>query len=428
MAVVGETCRMVTAGGKTSQNDSSSTARCDTSSATAWVRPSEDASENRSAKAQDLAPLVVLHVLPAPRAEEEENEPSSASWPMDTDHGGASVGPVSDDHAQVRSSTPASSSPDDRTNQSDKRSVQPASQPEQSKSNTGMGVKRDARAAELFDEDEQGGKFQQVARLTTVDAEDVPCEFSVKDDFEVDETAHSMEAFGIFGVCEELPKDAKIITTRWENVPKGDTWRCRFVARPHPHGCSFLCLVERTRTSMQRKTRKSTAGHPKNGSRGITPEEDEWRILGGRRQAAKKFHEFVVSATVGLGLEQCPGQPSLFRRPATALIFELHQDDFYVCVREQCMAPGTMGARLKLKLAEPVGPGSQYSDFRATRTRVDIDTIHIAPREISIRVSVTTSANRYASPDSPNATEIDEDEPRLGEEDRRAYRACVGIL
>ena len=66
--------------------------------------------------------------------------------------------------------------------------MQPASQPEQSKSNVSSGVKRDARAAELLDEDEQGGKFQQVEGLTTVDAEEIPREFSVEDDFEIDET------------------------------------------------------------------------------------------------------------------------------------------------------------------------------------------------------------------------------------------------
>ena len=88
------------------------------------------------------------------------------------------------------------------------------------------------------DEDEQGGKSQQVEGLTTVDAEEIPCEFSVEYDFEVHETTEgvdeeivraflagkkreldAMEAFGIFDVCEELPKDAKIITTRWDNVP-----------------------------------------------------------------------------------------------------------------------------------------------------------------------------------------------------------------
>ena len=41
----------------------------------------------------------------------------------------------------------------------------------------------------------------------------------------------AMGAFGIFDVREELPRDAKVITTRWENVPKGDKWRGRFVAR-----------------------------------------------------------------------------------------------------------------------------------------------------------------------------------------------------
>ena len=45
---------------------------------------------------------------------------------------------------------------------------------------------------------------------------------------------------------------------------------------------------------------------------------------------------------------------------------------------------GNQGARLKLKPAEPMGPGSQYSDLRATRTRIDADTIHIAPRETYI--------------------------------------------
>ena len=45
----------------------------------------------------------------------------------------------------------------------------------------------------------------------------------------------AMEAFGIFDVWEEWPRDAKVITTRWENVLKGDKWRCRFVAREFRH-------------------------------------------------------------------------------------------------------------------------------------------------------------------------------------------------
>ena len=200
-------------------------------------RPSEDASERRSAKGQDFNPPVIPLVIPVPRAAEPENEPTSASGPMDMDHGGAQVDPASDDHVQVRSSTPAPSSPDDQT----KRSVQPASRSALSKSNMSSGVKRDARAAEHPDEDEKGGKVQQVEGLTRVAAEDTLWEFSMEDDCEVNETAEgvdeetvkailagkkkeldAVEAFGIFDVCEELPNDAKITTTRWENVPKGD--------------------------------------------------------------------------------------------------------------------------------------------------------------------------------------------------------------
>ena len=178
------------------------------------------------------------------------------------------------------------------------------------------------RTAEVPDGDEQCAKFSQVEGLTTVDAEEIPCEFSMEDDFVVDENTDgvneeivkaivpgkrkeldAMEAFGIFDVCEELPKDAKVITTRWENVPKGDKWRCRFVAREFGHddpemeglytsrstaatrrlvdmhafstdirSCS---LMQKMRTSTLRKTRMSTVGHRKNGCRGTTPEVDE---------------------------------------------------------------------------------------------------------------------------------------------------------
>ena len=130
--------------------------------AKASERPSEDASERRSAKAQDLNPPAVPHVIPVPRAADTENEPSSACGPTDTDHGGAQVDPASDDHVQVRSSTPDQTNRDDRTNQGGKRNLQPASQPEQTESNVSPRVKGVARAAELPDEDEHGGKFQQV--------------------------------------------------------------------------------------------------------------------------------------------------------------------------------------------------------------------------------------------------------------------------
>ena len=150
-----------------------------------------------------------------------------------------------------------------------------------------------------------------------------------------------------------------------------------------------------------------TVGLRKNGSCG-TMQEVEWRVLGGswrtqlygRRNAAKKFNEVVVAASDGLGIDQCPEQPSLFRRPGTTLIFECH-DDFYVSGSNVELAglQENLGARLKLKPAEPMGSGSQYSHLRATRTRVDADTIHIAPRETSRPfwtswASATTSVNR----------------------------------
>ena len=64
------------------------------------------------------------------------------------------------------------------------------------------------------------------------------------------------------------------------------------------------------------------------------------------------------------------------------LVFECHQDDFYVSGSnvELAWLQENLGARLKLKPAEPMGPGSQCSYLRATKTRIDADTIHIAPR------------------------------------------------
>ena len=54
-------------------------------------------------------------------------------------------------------------------------------------------------------------------------------------------------------------------------------------------------------------------------SRGGRLESPWWkrkRQRYGRRKAAKKFNEFIVTATDGLErIQQCPEQPSLFRRP-----------------------------------------------------------------------------------------------------------------
>ena len=71
----------------------------------------------------------------------------------------------------------------------------------------------------------------------------------------------------------------------------------------------------------------------------------------------------------------------------------------------------TLGARLKLKPFEPMGAGSQCSYFRATRTRVDADTNHIAPRETYIKDVLDIIGSRRqqvqtdADPDCPNASE-----------------------
>ena len=180
-----------------------------------------------------------------------QQTPSSSSGPMDTDRG---VLETTQPATIAHRAGPAPRSPVEQTDQSAKHNVKPTSRPEQSKSSTSSGIKRDARAAGLPDEDKQGGRFQQVEGLTTVDAAEIPCGFSVKDDLVIDEHAegvdeeiakaivagkknelHAMEAFGIFDVCEELPKDAKVTTTRWENVPKGDKWKCRFVTREFRH-------------------------------------------------------------------------------------------------------------------------------------------------------------------------------------------------
>ena len=118
--------------------------------------------------------------------------------------------------------------------------------------------------------------------------------------------------------------------------------------------------------------------HAKGGV--VEDREAEAAVL--REKAAKNFNEFVVSATVRLGLKQCPEQSSHFR-PGTTLIFHIHQDDSKQCGVD--MAQENLGVRLQLKPARPVGPGSQYSYLRATRTRADASTIHIAPREIYIK-------------------------------------------
>ena len=65
-------------------------------------RPSEDADEGRSAKAQDLNHPTVPHVIRVPRAADTENEPgSSSSRPMETADGGARDNPAIDESPQA---------------------------------------------------------------------------------------------------------------------------------------------------------------------------------------------------------------------------------------------------------------------------------------------------------------------------------------
>ena len=120
--------------------------------------------------------------------------------------------------------------------------VKSTSQPEQSKSNMISRIKRDALAAELLDEDEQGGKFTQVEGFTTVDAEEIPCESLVEDDFLIEESAE--------GVDEEIVK--AIVGGKKKELDV--MWK---------HSESLTCAknYRRTRRSRDGKTfRKATSG------------------------------------------------------------------------------------------------------------------------------------------------------------------------
>ena len=148
----------------------------------------------------------------------------------------------------------------------------------------------------------------------------------------------AMEAFGIFDVCEELPKDANVVTTRWESVPKGDKWRCRSVAREFrhddpemeflctsgsasatgrmvdvhavQHGYSILCLDAENAYFHAEEDEEVYCWPPKEwvkryharGGRVHNPWKLQRRLYG-RRKAAKKLNELVVAATDGLGIE-----------------------------------------------------------------------------------------------------------------------------
>ena len=116
---VGQACRTATRQDVARQlPQAPPVAKC--SVAKASERASEDASVRRNAKAQDLTPPVVPHVIPVPRAADNENEPSQhlhpRIWTMEAFR---RIQPVTitrrfDRQPQLLSS------PDDRTNQSGK--------------------------------------------------------------------------------------------------------------------------------------------------------------------------------------------------------------------------------------------------------------------------------------------------------------------
>ena len=85
--------------------------------------------------------------------------------------------------------------------------------------------KHDARAAELPDEDEHGCKFQQVEGLATVDAEEIPCEISVEDDFVIDENAEDVDEEMVEAIVAGKKKSALTRWKHWESLKCAKTCR-----------------------------------------------------------------------------------------------------------------------------------------------------------------------------------------------------------
>ena len=151
-----------------------------------------------------------------------------------------------------------------------------------------------------------------------------------------------MEAFEIFDVCEDLPGNVKVITTRWETFRRatsgdaearefrhddpemeglytsGSTAATGRLVDMHAvqHGYSILCFdaenayfhVEEDEEVYCWSLRERVKRYHARGGR---VESSRWKLkrqLSGRRKAANKFNEFVVTASDGLGIEQCPEQ------------------------------------------------------------------------------------------------------------------------
>ena len=273
----------------------------------------------------------------------------------------------------------------------------------------------------------------------------------------------AMEAFDIFDVCEEMPIGAKLTTI----VPKGDKWRCRFVAREfkhdgpdmegstlqaarNPQADWWACMrsstdiqscgwMRRTHTSTQKMTRKCIAGLPGNGPRDTTPEVDARRLLAGswrgsftggrlrRSSISSSWRQQTVSAlSNALSRHRSSDQERRWSSSFTTTIS--------TCQGATCWhgSKKRLGARHKLKPAR--ANGSQVTrHLRATRRRVHADTIYLSPRGTYIQNVLDilglgdNQCKAMPTPTVQTRQKSDEDEPRLGE-DRRAYHRCVGIL
>ena len=109
-----------------------------------------------------------------------------------------------------------------------------------------------ASASSRLEDTDRGDKKARIEELTVVDEPEYEADFDEnayhQEEYEEYQGADpdaakailkgkekemdAMEEFQIFETVDNLPEDAYLLSTRWENVPRGPyEWRCRFVAR-----------------------------------------------------------------------------------------------------------------------------------------------------------------------------------------------------
>ena len=97
------------------------------------------------------------------------------------------------------------------------------------------------------------------------------------------------------------------------------------------------------------------------------------------------------------------------------------------------MALGKIWSQAQAEACRANGSWVTVHCLRATRTRVDADTIHIAPRETYIKNVLDilglgdNKCKSMPTPIDQTRQKSDEHEPTFGEEDRRAYHRSIGI-